>query len=296
LLAGQSNSGKIRIRCGQGLGDAIYLQGVVAYLLSQGQKNLEVCTDWPDVFTHLRPHTVALKNGTSSKWFSDGTFDISPFSRQRINVIAHYSGRRRMKGTCQFEDCFISAGLSKSIDPDFKWKVTNPDLLDRIEAEAGPRKIVFLQHLRPPMDRKDDFGKEMIPTVSSLRQVLEGLNPEKSFVVKVGLGESLDDLPFNMDLRNKLSVKELMDVGTIADVFVGQCSLIIPLSECLRTPAVIVFGAGIRTSKESFISSICPEKLLLRHARKGCLELGLWDDAKDISGKVRSWLQNTIEV
>lgn len=281
---------RIRIRCGQGLGDAVYLQAVVGYLIKNGQQNLEVCTNWPDVFEHLEPHAVTGKDNVRRVVNPGGKFDIVPFSRMRIDFVAHYTGRKQVAGTSQMEDCFISATLSHKVTPELNWKVTDQALVDSIKKEAGARRIIFFQHLRPAMDRKDGFGNEMIPTPNSIRDVLNAMKREgDTFVVKVGLGESLDDVGYDLDLRNKLSVKQLLDVATVADLFVGQCSLIIPISECLQVPSVIVFGHGIRTSQHPFIRSICPEKLLLRHNRNGCLELGIYDDDRDIKTTVRAW-------
>lgn len=286
----QHQNRKLRIRCGQGLGDSIYLQAVVAYLLEHGQKNLEVCTDWPDVFTHLRPRTIQTKDGRIQSYDKSGKFDIAPFSRVRIDCIAHYSGRKHVRGTSQMEDCFISAKLPPVTNPRLDWVVVNRNLVSTIRTEAGARRIVFLQHLRAPMDRADNFGSELVPSQKSIEDVLSAIRREgDTFVVKVGNGASYDSIACDLDLREKLSVCELLDVATTADMFIGQCSLIIPLSECLQIPAVIVFGSGLRTSSHSFLRSICPEKLLLRHNRNGCLELGLWDDDTNIKKAVRSW-------
>ena len=265
------------------------MQAVVAHLLKHGQNNLEVCSDWPDVFSHLNPRKVTKKDG-SVQMNPGGAFDIAPFARSRIDVVAHYSGRKTVKGTSQMEDCFISAKLPPILNPELKWRITNPELTGRIQKAAGARRIVFFQHLRPPMDRKDGFGDEMVPSQYSVADVLSALKRDgDTFVIKIGQGESLDSVPFDMDLRNRLTVKELLDVACVSDLFVGQCSLIIPLSECLGIPCVILFGHGIRSASHPFIRSICPEKLLLRHNRNGCIELGLWDDDREIKTKVQNW-------
>lgn len=287
----QNSGRKIRIRCGQGLGDSIYLQAVVAKLLDMGQKNLQVCSSWPDVFYHLNPSVVYDAKNNPKEWDRSGRFELIPFTRSGCHIIAHYTGRKKIKGTSQFEDVFISAGLSPETEPKMDRAVKSERML-AIKKQCGTRPMLVVQHLCQPMGRSDGFGMELIPDPSTFNYMIDILRKKTGcMIVLVGKGESITDTRCDVDLRNKLSVAELLDVMQLADMIAGHCSLIIPFAECRMIPLLVLFGSKVRApGTHPFLHSITPEKLLLRHNRNGCIELGLWDDDEAMQSKIESWV------
>jgi len=279
---------RIRIRCGQGIGDSIYLQAVVHDLLREGYSNLEVCTNYPEIFAHLNPRKVYDKSNKLVLDQKSGSFDIIPFTRSGCHVIAHYTSRKKIAGTCQFEDCYLTAGWTKQIDPKFEFKIPEKvaSHAKQIRSDNPGKLLVVYQSLRPAMGRTDGFGDELVPSEDSMKAVLSSLPAHT--VIKIGQGDP-DSIHCDLDLVNKTNLNESLGYFCSADIIIGQCSLIIPLAECRKIPLIIVFGNRIRTSEHPFLRSICPEKLLLRHRRNGNLELGLWDDDQNLEHHVKDW-------
>ena len=280
---------RLRIRCGQGIGDSIYLQAVVASLLAEGYTNLEACTNYPEIFEHLSPRRIYDVNNKLSFNNARGRFDIIPFTRSACHVIAHYTGRKRIPGTSQMEDCYISAGWSKdvsTVDPSFGFHILD-SVQKHVDALRKSGKLIIVyQNLRAPMGRSDGFGFETIPSIPSVRAAIKALPDHK--LIKIGQGDS-DDIRADEDLTGKTSISESISYFCAADIIIGQCSWIIPLAECRKIPLIVLFGHRIRSAEHQFIRSISPEKLLLRHKRNGNLELGLWDDDSMIEQKVKTW-------
>lgn len=218
-----------RIRGGSGLGDALYVQSVARHLSLKGV-DLEVCTDWPKVFTNL-------------------DVKIAPFSRANIDYLSHYS-KRKEENTTQFEDCCIEAGLNpKEVEYKLDWR-TKP----MIEG-----KYVLVHTPRTPMDRKDGFGSELFPDCKAMDEVLEILDLP---VVQAGKGDKKYNLKVDVDLHNKTSLFDLFDLAFNAEVIVGQCSLIIPLAESFNKKLMVVWSSKGMKTDNKYVSRITPRKIL----------------------------------
>lgn len=231
------------IRGGMGLGDALYVQAVARHLV--GRERVEVCTKWPDVFRPLAGVT------------------LSPFRRDRISRLAHYSLRRAVRETDQFEDCCLQAGLTIDVPLRLDWRVVNGDLIARVKGKAAGRPIVLLQLPRAPMDRKDGYGDELVPDLGVIQAVIDRLRGQGAFVVQAGAGVPLHRFTgVDLDLANATSVCELLDLASAADAFLGSVSFIVPLAESLERPVLVVWSRRGLQSKNEIIRWLTPAKVL----------------------------------
>jgi hypothetical protein len=105
----------IRVRGGSGIGDALYVRVVAEHLVRSG-KQVTAMSDYSDVF---------IGSGAA----------VEPFTRLRINVLAHYSARKPLLDTTQWEDVCDTAGVGR-IPLRFDWTVRNRDLVDDLRAKA----------------------------------------------------------------------------------------------------------------------------------------------------------------
>lgn len=233
------------IRGPRGLGDAIYLRPIVDHLVRAGAK-LRVFCDYPEVFRGV-----------------DVT--VEPFIRHPpADIIAHYVGGKETPGTNQFQDMCRAAKIMEPLTQGFNWTVTNHVLVNDLRARAGWRKIILVHGGRTPMDRTDGFGAELLPAKAACDAVLEQLSD--CFLVRVGrdgkMGGELYGLRCDIDLQNRTSVSDLLDLGAICDGAVGQCSYIIPLAEAFGKPLLVVWAARGLKAAHGYVRSITPKKVL----------------------------------
>lgn len=235
----------ISIRGGSGLGDAIYLQSVACAFIARGER-VEVCSDWPDLFAPL------------GDWVK-----VSPFRRQPVDRNAHYSMRRGIAETSQFEDCCIQAGLGRNVEFALRWRVRNLGALDRLPNPHGlPAVVVSMP--RAPFGRDDGFGVEFLPNCHRIQQSINMLRG-RALTVQVGKGEAAFEFKgIDLDLANETSVSDLLDVATLADGFLGFCSYIVPLAEAQSKPGLFVWSSRGLHSPHLVVRQMTPEKILHR--------------------------------
>ena len=219
-----------RIRGGSGFGDALYVQPVAKYYCQK--EALEVCTDWPTVFSCLR-------------------VNIAPFSRQNIDYLAHYS-KRKEENTTQFEDCCLQAGVNpKRVDYSLDWTPKKDHGL--------PKEYVLVGLPRTPMDRTDGFGRELLPEKCGFEAALAHYDLP---VVLIGKGAPAYDLKVDYDFTQKTTVSDVLDLACNATALIGQCSYIIPLAESFDKPLIAVWSAKGLLSDEKYVARITPKKIL----------------------------------
>lgn len=232
------------IRCGRGLGDALYLQGVVRHLVEEGA-NLHVLTDWPEVFKPLQ-----------------GKVQLMPFTRNNVDIIAHYTLRKSYKSTSQFKDCCVQAGITKNVDFRLDWKPTKKHIINTIRANAGDKPILLVEMVREPMNRADGFAIELLPKFEVMQTTLDRLK-EHYFTVLVGKGKALYEYQgIDLDLRDKTDTEDIINAAYISDAMFGYCSFFVPLAESLNKKALFVWARKGLVSSEQFIRTITPQKIL----------------------------------
>lgn len=235
----------IPIRGGSGLGDALYVQAIARHLLVRPGRALEICSDYPDVF---RPLGERVK--------------LSPFRRDRISVLAHYSTRRGVPQTTQFQDCCLSAGLEPAAVPlRLDWRITDEGMASAVRAGV-PTVIVPLP--RAPFGRSDGYGLELLPRWEAVQRAIDRV-AGRAFVVQVGAGEAMHRFDgIDWDLANQTTVAQLIDIVASADAVLGWCSFMAPLAESLGKPALFVWSSAGLASRDPVIRNLTPRKIFDR--------------------------------
>lgn len=226
------------IRGGRGLGDSLYLRPIAEYFLAQGDE-VTVLSDYPQIYTGLK-------------------VEVKRFTRFGVNVLAHYVMGKSNPLTTQWDDVCASAGVSVPLR--FTWNIVNHALVDRIVEKAKGRPIIVVHGGRVPMGRTDGFGLELLPDRAAFEAVLAEL--KDCFTVLVGGGAQLYPLEADFDLNGKTSVSDLLDIASVCDGVVAQCSFAIPLAEVFDKPLLIVWAAHGLVAREPYVRQITPMKVL----------------------------------
>lgn len=241
------------IRGGMGLGDALYVQAIVRHLTQRGQ-NLRVNTAWPDVFRHLGVETA-------------------PFSRQGVDILAHYSTRKGIEGTTQFEDCCASAGISEPVDLRIDWP-TRADSFDE-------RPMVLVQLPRAPMGRSDGFGAELLPDCRQIQRAIDVLLGQAT-IVQVGSGKALHQFKgIDHDLTNRTTIPQLFDLAAACTAMLGYVSFFVPLAESFSKPSLLVWSKRGLKSPHRYIRQITPQKILHKRSSAAILDTAQPDEIEE---------------
>lgn len=215
------------------------------HLVERGEE-LEVCSNWPDVFLPLA-----------------GRVKLSAFRRD-VDIRAHYAMRKGISGTDQFQDVCIAAGAPRDTPFILGWSPRNMELVRRVR--AGGRPVIAVQLPRAPFDRKDGFGTELLPDCNVIQAIIDTIGDRAKFVL---LGKG--DPPYrftgiDLDLSNNTSVSDLLDATHAADAFLGYVSFFVPLAESQAKPALFVWSRAGLESRHEFIRQITPQKIFHRAA------------------------------
>lgn len=237
------------IRCGSGLGDSIYLRPVAEHFVKMGH-TVTVKSDYPHVFAGAK-------------------VTVDRFGREGCNVVAHYSTRKAQAGTNQWQDICASAGIPE-IPLRIDWQITNRPLVNDLKAMAKGKPIVMVNGGRPPMGRADGYGREMLPKREAFDAVIASL--EGCFVVEVGKGAELYPLAADVDLADRTTPADLMDIAKISSGLIGQCSFMIPLAEAFDKPLLVVWASAGLTSGTPFIRLCTPEKIISKPSSKWVMD------------------------
>lgn len=250
------------IRAGRGLGDSLYLQAVVRHLVKRDGLKLKVCSDWPDVFLPLGDRV-----------------QVVPFTRQGITILAHYTLRKPKEGSTQFQDCCKCAGITEDVEFKLDWPEARGELIDQVKASGKP--VICVQLPRAPMGRSDGFGAELLPDCRVIQRAIDSLK-DRATVVQIGAGQPLYQFQgIDIDLANKTTVAQMIDVASVARGMLGYCSFIVPLAECLDKPALLVWSRKGLRSGTPYIRQITPQKILHKPSSKWILDDALQDSIEE---------------
>lgn len=230
----------IRIRSGRGLGDSLYLRPITDYLTRLGERVIAL-SDFPDVF---------IGSGA----------DVQPFTRQGGILVAHYTSGMSKPDTTQWQDVLRSARMPPGLPLRFDWQVRNHALVDALHVRAAGRPLVLVHGGKEPMNRTDGFGMELVPERAGFVTALDALRD--CFLVRVGKGTRLYELPADADLNGDTTVADLLDVASMCAGIVAQCSFAVPLAECFDKPLLAIWSARGLVARESYVRQITPRKVL----------------------------------
>jgi len=228
-----------RLRGGSGLGDSLYVRPICDELIRRGEQ-ITVLSNYPDVF---------LGSGAT----------VEPFSRNNVQVVAHYVNGKSKAGTTQWQDVCESAKVGAEMR--FNWSIKNESLIERLHALAAGRPIILAHGGRAPMGRADGFANDLLPTQWVFDEILVQLRD--CFVVGIGSKEGIRyELQVESDMTGRTSVSDLLDMAYSCDAVVAQCSFAIPLAECFDKPMLAVWSHRVHVSNQAYIKTIIPQKVL----------------------------------
>jgi ADP-heptose:LPS heptosyltransferase len=113
---------------------------------------------------------------------------------------------------------------------------------------------------REPMGRRDKFGIELLPAPEAFDAALDALHD--CFLVRIGKGDEIYSLRADLDLSNRTSVADVMDIAAVSSGIVAQCSFAVPLAEALDKPLLAIWSARGLASNSAFIKTVTPSKIL----------------------------------
>ena len=200
-----------------------------------------MCCSYPDIFLGL-------------------AVTVEPFNRDRITHTAHYTSGKNNPHTTQWQDVCSSAHVTVQLHTE--WPVRNLSLVHNVLKSAQHRPVILVHGGREPMGRRDNFGIELLPTREAFAATIDALPSSEYYRVQVGSGVSKYDVPHDLNLLNKTSVSDLLDLATISSGVVGQCSFAIPMAEMFDKPLLIVWAERGLRSATAFIKAITPRKIL----------------------------------
>lgn len=242
LLAQALRHSTVRLRGGSGLGDSVYLRPIVDHLVAQGHQ-VSVASNYADLF-----------RGAGAS--------VRPFTKGQENVVAHYAHARKRQTTNQYQDVLESAHIRELVPLRFDWMMQNLPLAHEIVERAEHRPIVLVHGGREPFGRTDGLGLEMLPCRGAFLAALSALGG--CYTIRIGKGTHFYDVPTNLDLVDKTSVADLIDLTKLCDGVLTQCGFPIPLAECFDKPALVIFGASGLASRHPVIKLITPAKILCK--------------------------------
>lgn len=242
--------GDKRLRGGSGLGDAVYVRPIAEHLAGRGCR-VTVCTNYPDVFL-------------------GAPVDVDAFTRQRINVVAHYVCGKADTRTTQWEDVQRSAGV-EGVDLRFAWNIQNAALISGVAERAAGRPVVLVVGGRRPMGRSDGFGMELLPDAAAFERLVAHLSGS-CYLVGLGRDEPLYQLPVHEDLNGATSVTDLLDLFRSCSGVLAQCSFAVPMSEVFDRPLLAVWSSRGLRAREAFIRQVTPQKVLAKATSAAVLD------------------------
>ena len=225
----------IRLRGGRGIGDGLYVHAIARAL-----KGPLILTDLPDLYPG---------------------YQTAPFTRQDAEVVAHYANQRHSPYT-QWEDVQRKADIFTELKID--WEVTNDfSWLDKY------KPLLFVNGGRYPMNRPDGYALSILPEEKGFNAKLRELKKDYT-AIYIGKGPQLYDVDFDIDLSNKTSITDLIDLGKKCDMFFQQCSFSTILAEVFDKPSLTMFAS--KPAKDEILRTITPKKILCKPTDSWCFD------------------------
>jgi hypothetical protein len=259
LSDGNARIGAVRMRSGFGLGDAIYLRPIAEHFV-RGGADVTVMSEHPEVFI-------------------GAGVEVQPFTRQGINVMAHYSLSRASPYT-QFEDMCRAAAIP-TVPLAFHWEARNQALVNDVETRAAGRPVVLVHGGREPFGRTDGLGLQMVPERAAFDAALACVGD--CLTVGIGKADPIYRLPVELDLHGKTSVSDLLDLALTSSGVIGQCSFAVPLAEVFDKPLLTVWAG--RPPGHHVLRQITPKKIL--HKRSSSYVMDTWDVGAITNGALK---------
>lgn len=212
---------------------------------------------------------------------------VEPFSRSGAQVVAHYISGKADRSTTQWQDVCKSAKVQTALR--FEWRVRNAGLVESIQRKAEGRPVVLVHGGREPMDRRDGFGLELMPSKAAFDLVLETLSD--CYLVQIGKADQIYPLTVDLDLNGQTSVSDVLDLAWTCDGIVTQCGFCLPLAECFGKPLLAVWASRHARSRTPFIRMTTPQKLLSAPTDRYCMDEWSERQIMDVARELRESME-----
>ena len=231
------------IRGPSGLGDAMYMAVIGKYYTEKGN-DVEICTKWADLY-----RVLGLRTLPHQKAFGD--------------IQASYGGRKKNTDTNQYQDLCIASGIKDYPVFKIEWPVQSPALIKMIRKESENKKICIVGAPYKPFGRDDGFGVELEINYDIFEEIMKTYNKQIFFIL-TGTKATRKLNYANFDLVDQTSVCDLMDISSIANLFLTQVGHLLPIGECLGKPVACFFSKHGMTCENQFVNTIIPKKVFCR--------------------------------
>ena len=236
----------------KGLGDAIYLRAIVLHHLGQPQT---VFTMWEDVFSNMRDVKVMP--------LSDVALEHDYNLRYAFYCL--HCNMPELKNLSQFEMMCRQGGITESVELKIDWGVRNEALVKSVRDAAAGRPIMLVQVPKRPGNIEQKLIRPNTAAfVSAVRE------RDRFFRVIVGNRHFCDDIeecPRELDLLDKTSVTDILDLATAADTFLSDPCYLVVLAQAIGKPFECMFSADGLRSNYPKISGVTPERLFHRGSK-----------------------------
>jgi hypothetical protein len=249
----------VKVTAPKGLGDAIYLRAIVLHLLASGL-TVQVFTFWPLVFKGL-PVTVTRAD------------EITHLDDVRHAMACYHCRNPAVMAMDQFTRLCLQAGLGRTVDLRLDWTVSNHALVEAVKTEAAGRPILLYQ---PEKVSGNPDEKLLRPRRSTFARYIA--DRDDCFRVKIGHPRFTipTDLPCEMDLYGKTSIRDVFDIAAVSDRIFGEAACYLPiLAQAMDKPFTAMFSRrGMAAQHRKRVWAIRPE--LIFH--KQHLATAVFDD------------------
>lgn len=223
----------MKIKGCSGLGDAIYLNPVVNYFLSNSDKinpvfkNIQVVSKYPELFAGLN-------------------CEVIPEARD-IDILCSYVPRKKIIGTNQFQDTCIQA------------QIPFIDLNLYLDLEVG-------SHVKNMVEKSKPYIAFVEPYKENIRSdypLMPDVNFMNSVLKKVSLAYEQNVIKINKFYG--YTVHEILYIIKNSEQTIGQVGYIIPASEVYDKKCLAIFSANYKKSTNDFVRTIKPKKVVCKH-------------------------------
>ena len=204
---------------------------------------------------------------------------VIPFRRDNIDRIAHYSVRMQHgSNTDQFVDCCIQADIKEPVELRLDWKILNPSLINFIKKEAKGKPIVLVQIPREPMARKDNWARDLLPIEEAYNKAIAAVS-DRALIVQVGNKDyPVYDLKnVDVDLSDRTSISDLLDLARTCDAMLGYVSYFVPLAESFDKKLLCVWARKGLVSRTEYLRKLTPHKIFHKRSCSAVMD----DDSGD---------------
>jgi hypothetical protein len=147
-----------------------------------------------------------------------------------------------------------------------KWEWVQSSLCDKVLEQKKDKKLLLFSAAHRPFGRDDGRGDTMIPNWSKFNCLLDYAKANDYYIVQIGRGEVMHKYrQVDYDITNNTSISDIMNLGMVADLGIGQCGFMVPLMEGFKKPYYIILAQkGVDAKHDFFISCLTLEKLFAR--------------------------------